>query len=245
MYRSHEAGIETDESDWALQVDLMKFLESNWNKPDEGIWEVRGGAKHFTHSKMMAWVAFDCAIKLVETCNCAAGENLERWKKIRAMIHREVCERGFNSQKKAFTQYYGSDALDASLLTMPLTGFLPATDKRVIGTVEAIERELMEDGLVLRYRPQEENVDGLPGGEGVFLPCSFWFVDCLHLIGRKTEAREMFERLLDLRNDLGLLSEEYDPRARRQLGNFPQAFSHVALVNAALILSGQHLITGS
>jgi len=240
MYRSHESGIETDESDWALLVGLMKFLESNWEKPDQGIWEVRGPAQHFTHSKMMAWMAFDCAVKLVETCNCAAGENLERWKKIRSQIHREVCERGYNSSRKAFTQYYGSDGLDASLLTMPMIGFLPPTDKRVVNTVEAIEHELVKDGLVLRYRPEKENVDGLPGSEGVFLPCSFWLVDCLHLIGRKKEARELFERLLDLRNDLGLLSEEYDPQARRQLGNFPQAFSHVALINAALVLADQH-----
>jgi GH15 family glucan-1,4-alpha-glucosidase len=240
MYRAHQAGLETDEAEWALQVGLMTFLESNWQKPDEGIWEVRGGQKHFTHSKMMAWVAFDRAVKLVETCNCAAEGHLERWRKIRDQIHREVCERGYNGRKKAFTQYYGSDGLDASLLTMPLAGFLPANDERVRNTMEAIERDLMQDGLVLRYQPQKENVDGLPGSEGVFLPCSFWLADCLHLIGRKKEARELFERLLLLRNDLGLLSEEYDPVAKRQLGNFPQAFSHVALVNAALILSDEH-----
>jgi len=214
----------------------MKFLESHWQEPDEGIWEVRGGRKHFTHSKMMAWLAFDRAVKLVEECGCAAGQNLERWKKIRDQIHAEVCERGYNTSKKAFTQVYGSDALDASLLMMPLTGFLPVTDERVRGTIEAIELELMQDGFVLRYRPREENVDGLPGREGVFLPCSFWLVNCLHLIGRKKEARELFQRLLDLRNDLGLLAEEYDHREKRQLGNFPQAFSHIALLNAALIL---------
>lgn len=240
MYLAQIAGIETDESDWASQEGLMKFLESNWQKPDEGIWEVRGGQKHFTYSKMMAWMAFNCAIKLAEACKCGIGENLDRWRKIRDHIHREVCERGYNGAKKAFTQHYETDALDGSLLTMPLTGFLPATDRRVVNTIEAIERELMQDGLVLRYLPQEENVDGLPGGEGVFLPCSFWLVDCLYLIGRKTEAREMFEWLLDLRNDLGLLSEESDPVSGRQLGNFPQAFSHVSLVNAALLLSDQH-----
>jgi GH15 family glucan-1,4-alpha-glucosidase len=225
-------------------VQLMKFLESNWQKPDEGIWEVRGGRKHFTHSKMMAWLAFDRAIKLVEECGCAAGENLQRWKKIRDQIHAEVCRRGYNIRKRAFTQVYGSDALDASLLMMPLTGFLPVTDERVRSTIEAIERELVQDGFVLRYRPQEENVDGLPGREGVFLPCSFWLADCLHLSGRKKEARELFERLLGLRNDLGLLAEEYDPRERRQLGNFPQAFSHIALVNTALLLSDQHPVIG-
>jgi GH15 family glucan-1,4-alpha-glucosidase len=220
-------------------VQLMKFLESNWQKPDEGMWEVRGGRKHFTHSKMMAWVAFDRAVKLVEECGCAADEHRERWQRIRDQVHAEVCERGYNVEKKAFTQYFGSDALDASLLLMPLTGFLPITDERVRGTIEAIERELVQDGLVLRYRPQEEKVDGLPGREGVFLPCSFWLADCLHLLGRKKEARELFERLLNLRNDLGLLSEEYDPREKRQLGNFPQAFSHVALVSAAAILGNE------
>jgi GH15 family glucan-1,4-alpha-glucosidase len=236
MWQADHAGIKMTEADWALMVALVKFLESNWQKPDEGIWEVRGGRKHFTHSKMMAWVAFDRAVKLVEECGCAADEHLERWQKIRDQVHAEVCKRGYNVKKKAFTQYFGSDALDASLLVMPLTGFLPVSDQRVRGTIEAIERELMQDGFVLRYRPQEEKVDGLPGREGVFLPCSFWLADCLHLLGRKKEARELFGRLLDLRNDVGLLSEEYDPREKRQLGNFPQAFSHVALISAARIL---------
>ncbi|PYL28806.1 MAG: glucoamylase [Verrucomicrobia bacterium] len=238
MYQTHRSGIETDDAEWRLLVQLMKFLESNWDKPDNGIWEVRGGRRHFTHSKMMAWLAFDRAVKLVETCNCAAGENLERWQKIRDEIHTEVCQRGYNIDKKAFTQFYGTDALDASLLMMPLIGFLPATDERVRNTIEAIQRELLHDGFVLRYLPEEEGVDGLPGREGVFLPCSFWLVDCLYLIGRKKDARELFERLLNVRNDLGLLAEEYDPKSKRQLGNFPQAFSHVALVNAALFLSG-------
>jgi GH15 family glucan-1,4-alpha-glucosidase len=239
MWEADRAGIKMTEPDWALMIQLMKFLESHWQEPDEGIWEVRGGRQHFTHSKMMAWLAFDRAIKLVEECGCAASENYHRWHTIRDRIHAEVCERGYNTKKKAFTQVYGSDALDASLLTMPLAGFLRASDERVRNTVEAIERELMEDGLVLRYRPQECDVDGLPGREGVFLPCSFWLAMCWHLLGRKEEARELFERLLDLRNDLGLLSEEYDPRARRQLGNFPQAFSHVALVGCARLLSNE------
>lgn len=240
MWQADRAGIKMTDPDWALMVELMKFLESHWQEPDEGIWEVRGGRQHFTHSKMMAWLAFDRAIKLVEDCGCAASENYHRWHKVRDRIHAEVCERGYNTKKKAFTQVYGSDALDASLLTMPLGGFLPASDERVRNTVEAIERELMEDGLVLRYRPQECDVDGLPGREGVFLPCSFWLAMCWHLLGRKKEARELFQRLLDLRNDLGLLSEEYDPRARRQLGNFPQAFSHVALVGCARILGDEN-----
>ena len=232
------AGLQTDESDWRLQVQLMRFLESNWDQPDEGIWEVRGGRKHFTHSKMMAWVAFDRAVKLAQLCKCAAADNDERWKKIRDQIHAEVCERGYNIDKKAFTQFYGSDALDASLLMMPRVGFLPPSDERVRGTIEAVERELVRDGLVLRYRTEEENVDGLPGGEGTFLACSFWLANSLHLIGRTEEAKALFERLLTLRNDLGLISEEYDPIGKRQLGNFPQAFTHLAMVNTARILSG-------
>ena len=241
-WQGHLAGIKMTEPDWRLMVAIMKFLESHWQEPDEGIWEVRGGRQQFTHSKMMAWLAFDRAVKLVENCGCAAYEHFNRWQKIRDQIHAEVCERGYNRKKKAFTQVYGSDALDASLLMMPLTGFLPVTDDRVRGTIEAIERELMQDGFVLRYRPQERGVDGLPGDEGVFLPCSFWLADCWHLLGRKKEARELFERLFDVCNDLGLLSEEYDPRAKRQLGNFPQAFSHVALVTCARILSDEDML---
>lgn len=242
VWQADRAGIKMTEPDWALMVELMKFLESHWHEPDEGIWEVRGGRQQFTHSKMMAWLAFDRAIKLVEDCNCAANEHLDKWQKIRDEIHAQVCHRGYNARKKAFTQVYGSDALDASLLTMPLVGFLPVTDDRVRGTVEAIERELMDDGFVLRYRPQEKEIDGLPGSEGVFLPCSFWLAMCWHLIERKKEARELFERLLDVRNDLGLLSEEYDPRQKRQLGNFPQAFSHVALVSCARLLAGEDVL---
>src|SRR3954468_764247 len=239
MYHAHRVGLENRDTEWNLQVQLMHFLESNWQKPDEGIWEVRGGRKHFTHSKMMAWVAFDRAVKLVEDCNCAADQNLDRWKKIRDEIHAEVCARGYSSTKKAFTQFYGGDALDAALLLMPIVRFLPPNDERVKGTVAAIERELMHDGFVLRYLPEKDNVDGLPGDEGVFLPCSFWLADCYSLLGREQEARELFERLLSIRNDLGLLSEEYDCSSKRLLGNFPQAFSHVALVNTARILSGE------
>jgi GH15 family glucan-1,4-alpha-glucosidase len=238
MYESHRAGLKTEEPDWRLQVELMRFLESNWNQPDEGIWEVRGGRKQFTHSKMMAWVAFDRAVKLAQVCNCSAGEHVERWSKIRDQIHQEVCERGYNSSKKAFTQFYGSDALDASLLMMPRVGFLPTSDPRVRGTIEAIERELMQDGFVLRYRVDDGGVDGLPGREGAFVPCSFWLANSLYMIGRKADAKKLFERLLTLQNDLGLLSEEYDPIAKRQLGNFPQAFTHLALVNSARIVSG-------
>ena len=240
--QAHDAGLKMSEADWRLMVALVKFLESNWQKPDEGIWEVRGGRRHFTYSKMMAWVAFDRAVKLVEKSDRVANEHFLRWRKIRDQIHTDVCERGYNLSKKAFTQFYGSDDLDASLLIMPLTGFLPISDERVRGTVAAIERELMRDGFVLRYRPQETRVDGLPGGEGVFLPCSFWLANCWHLLGRKKEARELFERLLDVRNDVGLLSEEYDPREKRQLGNFPQAFSHVALIRCARILGDKEAL---
>src|SRR3954447_5990048 len=192
MYHAHRVGLENRDTEWNLQVQLMHFLESNWQKPDEGIWEVRGGRKHFTHSKMMAWVAFDRAVRLVEDCDCAAGENLKRWKAIRDQIHAEVCDRGYNTTKKAFTQFYGGDALDAALLLMPIVRFLPPNDERVKGTVAAIERELMHDGFVLRYLPEKENVDGLPGDEGVFLPCSFWLADCYSLLGREQEARELF-----------------------------------------------------
>jgi GH15 family glucan-1,4-alpha-glucosidase len=236
IYQAELAGIKTAEADWRMQVALMDFLETKWEEPDAGIWEVRGLPQHFTHSKMMAWVAFDRAVKLVEECGRSAPRHIERWRKIRDQIHGEVCERGYNARKNAFTQFYGSDLMDASILMMPLVGFLPAQDERVRGTIAAVEKELMEDGFVLRYRTEKENVDGLPGGEGVFLLCTFWLADCLHLTGRTTEARELFERLLGLRNDLGLLAEEYDPRTKRQLGNFPQAFSHVALVNTARIL---------
>ena len=244
MYRAHVMGIKNEEADWALQEGLMKFLESKWHEPDQGIWEVRGKPRNFTHSKMMAWLAFDRAVKLAEVCDCAVGENLDRWRKTRDEIHREVCEKGYNATKNSFTQYYGGETLDASLLIMPMIGFLPENDPRVVGTVEAIQRELVQDGFVLRYRPKQEDVDGLPGSEGVFLPCSFWLANCLHLIGRKKEARELFERLLEIRNDLGLLSEEYNPTSKRQLGNFPQAFSHVSLVNCALLLSDQHPAIG-
>ncbi len=237
MYHAQRAGLETEQPVWALQRALMNFLESHWNEPDEGIWEVRGGRKHFTHSKMMAWLAFHRAVQMVEEdAHISAEGQLPRWKGIRDQIHREVCEHGYNRKVKAFTQYYGSDALDASILMLPIAGFPPPQDERVLNTIAAIERDLLVDGLVLRYRPQEENVDGLPGTEGVFLPCSFWFATCLDLIGRKNEARALFERLLTLRNDLGLLSEEYDPHAQRQLGNFPQAFSHLALVSTAHFL---------
>ena len=219
---------------WALQRALMDFLEMHWSDPDNGIWEVRGPRRHFVHSKVMAWVAIDRAIMGVEKCGLPGPA--DRWKQLRQRIHEEVCERGFNPAKKAFTQYYGCDELDASVLMIPLVGFLPPTDERVVSTVEAIERELVFDGFVKRYRTEETGsggVDGLRGGEGAFLPCTFWLIDNLALIGRVDDARAMFERLLGLCNDVGLYSEEYDPRARRMVGNYPQAFTHVGLVNSA------------
>lgn len=224
---------------WDLQVKLIEFLEEGWKLPDDGIWEVRGPRRHFTHSKVMAWVAVDRAVRTIEEWPELKGP-VDKWRALRDEIHNEVCDKGFNTDKQAFTQYYGSDQLDASILMLPLFGFLPATDPRVVSTVEAVERELVDDGFVLRYRTTEDgSVDGLTGREGAFLACSFWFVDCLHMIGRTDEALEMFDRLLSLRNDLGLLSEEYDPIARRLVGNFPQAFSHVSLVNTACRLTGQ------
>ena len=237
MYQAHRAGLESSDADWRMQVALLHFLETKWDEPDEGIWEVRGPRRQFTHSKVMAWLAFDRAVKLVRTCNCSANSSLERWEELRAKIHREVCEKGFDKKKNAFTQYYGASTVDASILMMPLVGFLPPRDERVLGTIAAVERDLLDDGFVRRYRPHENKVDGLPGSEGVFLPCSFWLADCYHLIGRKQDARMLFERLLALRNDVGLLSEEYDPKGKRLLGNFPQAFTHVGLVNSAQTLS--------
>ncbi|MHB8438995.1 MAG: glycoside hydrolase family 15 protein [Acidimicrobiales bacterium] len=240
MAAMHEAcllGDPLSDSAWDLQCSLVDFVEAHWEDPDEGIWEVRGPRRHFTHSKVMAWVAVDRAVKIVETGR--AKGPVERWRKLRDTMHATICEKGFNEAAGAFTQSFGSDALDASLLMIPLVGFLPATDPRVVSTVQAIERDLTEDGFVLRYKAAEaHDVDGLTGHEGAFLACSFWMADCLYLIGRHDDAVALFERLLALRNDLGLLSEEYDAQLGRQVGNFPQAFSHVSLVNAAFNLSG-------
>ena len=240
MYRADRAGIKTSSNDWHLMTELMCFLESKWKEPDQGIWEIRGEPQQFTHSKMMAWLAFDRAAKMVEHCNCQADEHVDRWRAIRDEIHAQICERGWNARKRAFTQVYDGEELDASLLVMPLIGFLPLTDERVRTTVEAIERELSWNGFILRYRAEISKVDALPGGEGIFLLCTFWLVNCLHLLGRKDDARDLFERLLALCNDVGLLAEEYDPSENRMLGNFPQAFSHVAIVTTAQILEDGH-----
>jgi GH15 family glucan-1,4-alpha-glucosidase len=217
-------------SAWAQQRTLVEHLEEIWEQPDDGIWEVRGGRRHFTYSKVMAWVALDRSVRDAERFKLEAP--LDRWREVRDRIHKTICERGFDASRNTFTQSFGSSGLDASLLLMPVVGFLPPDDSRVRGTVAAIERELVSDGLVLRYRT-ETDVDGLPPGEGAFLPCSFWLADNYALQGRDAEASALFERLLSLRNDVGLLAEEYDPHAQRQVGNFPQAFSHLALIGTA------------
>ncbi len=221
------------EDDFRVLVLLLEHLETIWHEPDEGIWETRGGPQQFTYSKMMAWVAFDRAVQLAQQLDYRGP--VDKWASIRDTIHAQICSQAFNHEKGCFVQAYGSDQLDAGLLLMPVVGFLPGSDPRVQATVEAIERELMPDGLVLRYDTSKVN-DGLPPGEGVFLACSFWMVSSLKAIGRQADARALFERLLTLRNDLGLLSEEYDVQGKRLVGNFPQAFSHIALVNAAFDL---------
>jgi len=231
-----QMGLQPSEESWHMERHLIEFVAKNWDQPDEGIWEIRGPRRHFTHSKVMAWVALDRAVKAVE--NFGLPGDVERWRTTRSEIHADVSAQAYRSQRGVFTQYYGSDQLDASLLMMPLVGFLPIKDPRVVRTVRAIQKELTVDGIVHRYEPAHSTgVDGLPPGEGAFLPCSFWLVDCLFLLGEQEEAEALFERLLTLRSSLGLLSEEYDLTSRRLLGNFPQAFSHVALLNSAHNLS--------
>jgi GH15 family glucan-1,4-alpha-glucosidase len=235
IYQTRVHGAAPDDHAWALIRALLKWLEDGWGKQDSGIWEVRGPMRHFTHSKLMAWVAFDRGVRICEEFGRRGP--VDRWRALRDDIRAQVLTQAWSEKKQAFAQSFGSDDLDASILLMPLVGFLPATDERIAKSVDAIRRELTVDGLVLRYRTREDAaVDGLPHGEGVFLPCSFWLADVLALQGKTEEARELFERLLDLRNDVGLLSEEYDPIAGRMLGNFPQAFTHLALVNTALVI---------
>jgi GH15 family glucan-1,4-alpha-glucosidase len=237
LHQARKHGLAPDDGAWSLETKVMESLEGAWASADKGIWEVRGPERHFVHSKVLAWVAFDRMIDACERFDLPGP--VDRWRRIRQEIHDEVCREGYHSELGSFTQSYGSTALDASTLLIPLVGFLPPDDPRVVGTVEAIQRDLMRDGFVLRYATADENdVDGLSGNEGAFLPCSFWLVDALALMGRRVEARELFERLLGIRNDLGLLSEEYDPQGKRLLGNFPQAFTHVGLVNSAYNLSG-------
>jgi GH15 family glucan-1,4-alpha-glucosidase len=237
LYEASRLGEAADDAAWALQLELMKFLTSAWSEPDEGIWEVRGPRRHFTHSKVMAWAAADRAVRMADECGYRGP--VAAWRRLRDRIHDEICAKGYNRQLGVFTQHYGSDQLDASLLLIPLVGFLPATDERVRSTIEAIERDLTEDGLVLRYRDEAHLVDGLDGRESAFLACSFWLVNCLQMLGRIDDAHRLFERLLALRSELGLLAEQYDMHAGRQAGNFPQAFSHVWLMNTALKLSAR------
>ncbi len=236
MHQAHLHGIPPNPAAWDLRRVLLEHLETCWNEPDDGIWEMRGPRRQFTHSKVMAWVAFDRAVKRVQAVG-GGGRSLGRWKSLRDRIHEEVCRQGYDASRGAFVQYYGSKELDAALLMIPLVGFLPASDPRVQSTVLAIQRELVNgEGFVRRYRT-DPKLDGLPEGEGVFLPCSFWLADNLGLMGRRDEARNLFERLLGLCNDVGLISEEYDSHAGRLLGNFPQAFTHVSLVNSAVGLT--------
>jgi GH15 family glucan-1,4-alpha-glucosidase len=234
LHLARLAGMPPELHIWQLQLALLDFLSTLWQQPDEGIWEVRGPRRHFTHSKVMAWVAFDRAVKDVERFGFDGP--VDAWGASRDAIHAQVCEHGFDVQRNSFVQFYGSSELDGSLLLLPLVGFLPPDDARIRGTVEAIQRELMVDGLVLRY-VTESGVDHLPPGEGMFLPCSFWLADALALMGRRDEAVALFERLLGLCNDLGLLAEEIEPGTGHMLGNFPQALTHVALVNTAVLLS--------
>jgi GH15 family glucan-1,4-alpha-glucosidase len=230
LHTARRFGLDGSTEAWDLQKVIVRHLEQVWRDPDEGIWEVRGPPRHFVHSKLMAWLAFDRSIASAEMFGLDGP--VEHWRAIREEIRAEVCEHGFHAERNTFVQYYGSENVDAALLFIPLIGFLPPDDPRVLGTVAAIEKELVRDGLVRRYSVMGE-VDGLPGSEGAFLACSFWLCDVYRLCGRQAEATALFERLLGLANDLGLLAEEYDPRARRQLGNFPQAFSHVSLINSA------------
>ncbi|MGI5442478.1 glycoside hydrolase family 15 protein [Streptomyces shenzhenensis] len=237
LWLARRSGLSPKPHMWSMQNILLEWLRTHWQQPDEGLWEVRGGRRHFVHSKVMVWVAADRAVRTLEEYPELPGD-MAGWRKLRDAVHREVCEKGYDPDRNTFTQYYGSRELDAALLLIPRVGFLPPDDPRVIGTVDAVRAELGHDGFVRRYADSGTGIDGLPGGEGVFLACSFWLADALQLTGRTQEARELFERLVGVANDVGLLSEEYDPVAGRQLGNFPQAFSHIALVNTALVQLG-------
>ncbi|MEV6862769.1 glycoside hydrolase family 15 protein [Streptosporangium subroseum] len=232
-----EVGIDLDDDAWDLQLAFMDYLEGNWKEPDNGLWEMRGPRRDFVHSKILAWVAADRMVSAVE--DYGRDGPVDRWRALRTEIHRDVCSRGYDPDRNTFTQYYGSKDLDAALLLIPRLGFLPPGDPRVAGTVDAIQHELVQEGLVLRYRSGPGDMDGLSGGEGTFLACSFWLADALTLLGRGRQARQLFERLLALRNDVGLLSEEYDVVHHRQVGNFPQAYSHVSIVNTAYVLAGE------
>jgi GH15 family glucan-1,4-alpha-glucosidase len=246
LHLARTSGLAPDEDSWALQCELLDFLEGNWRRNDSSLWEMRGPERPFVHSKVMAWAGIDRAVQAVT--DFGLDGPVDRWRALAATIHADVCERGYDAGRNTFTQFYGSSGLDAALLLLPRVGFLPWDDPRIVGTLDAVQRELDHDGFVLRYLPDSDgNVDGLPGDEGAFLICTFWLVDALHGAGRRAEARTLFERLLRLRNDVGLLSEEYDARAGRLVGNFPQAFSHIGLINAArhlgsssAVMAGEH-----
>jgi len=235
LLQARRMKIRPKDDPWPLQCHLADFVAKHWAEPDDGIWEIRGARRQFTHSKMMAWVAIDRAVRTIEEFGTEGP--LAEWEALREAIHADICAHGYDPERGVFVQSYGSKILDASLLMMPLVGFLPPDDPRIVRTIEAIDRDLRVDGLILRYHPDSsQEIDGLPPGEGAFLPCSFWMVNCLGLIGRKEEAARRLRALLELRSPVGLLAEEYDPQARRLLGNYPQAFSHVGLVNSALSL---------
>jgi GH15 family glucan-1,4-alpha-glucosidase len=235
LHMGRAAGMGMSADAWGLQRSLLDFLEGHWQDDDRSLWEVRGPDRPYVHSKVMAWAGVDRAITAVE--QHGVDGPVDRWRALREQIHTDVCAKGYDSDRNTFTQFYGSRGLDAALLQIPRVGFLDWRDERVVGTVEAVQRELSQDGLLLRYHLGHDEGDGVPGDEAPFLACSFWLVDALHGMGRAQEARALFQRLLSLRNDLGLLSEEYDTRAGRQLGNTPQAFSHLGLVNSAIFLS--------
>ncbi|MFE0513554.1 glycoside hydrolase family 15 protein [Streptomyces sp. NPDC058964] len=237
LWLARSSGLSAKPHMWSLQGVLLQWLREAWRRPDEGLWEVRGGRRQFVHSKVMVWVAADRAVRTLEEHPDLPGD-LVGWRALRDEVHREVCEKGYDPERNTFTQYYGSRELDASLLLIPRVGFLPPDDPRVVGTVDAIREDLGHGGFVRRYDTSGTSVDGIEGDEGAFLACSFWLADALHLTGRTDDARDLFERLVGLANDVGLLAEEYDPVAGCQLGNFPQAFSHIGLVNTALALFG-------
>lgn len=242
LHLAREAGMDAVETMWDIQCSLLDFLEGSWDSPDASLWEVRGQSRHFVHSKVMAWAGVDRAVNTVERQGLTGP--VDKWRELRDRIHADVCEHGYDAQRQTFTQFYGSRGLDAALLLLPRVGFLPWSDPRMVGTVDAIQRELSSDGFLMRYRGDADGgVDGLPGSEGSVLVCTFWLADALHGVGRRDQAHALFERLLGLRNDVGLLSEEYDTAAGRQVGNVPQAFSMVGLVNTARQLSGYSTAT--
>ena len=230
----------TPDEAWKLETAILDYLEGAWQHPDDGLWEMRGARQHFTHSKVMAWLGFASAVQAAEAFDLPGP--IDRWRAARDEVHAQVCNEGFDPELGSFTQAYGSKKLDAALLQIPATGFLPATDERMIGTVAAIEKDLLQDGFVLRYR-SESGDDGLPPGEGAFLPCSFWLVGNYVMQGRHQEARALYDKLMAIANDVGLFSEEYDPAAKRLLGNVPQAFTHLAFVRAAATMSGASLVS--